>query len=116
MEKELLAIIKTLQHFKNIILNSRLIIHTDNNNLRYDTDSYNKRVQRWKLLLEEFDYSLHFIKGKNYIASDHIYRSLIVKNHKSTKFKYNLLKIKKYQEQHNHFKVKIMKNNYKKIE
>ncbi|KAF9761098.1 Retrovirus-related Pol polyprotein from transposon 17.6 [Nosema granulosis] len=95
MEKELLAIIKALQHFKNIIFNSQILIKTDNANITFLKDSTNSRVQRWRLLLEEFDYTLEHIKGTTNTAADHFSRCLIVRD----KDLYDLSIIKGLQEQ-----------------
>lgn len=49
-EKELLAVIEALKHFKSIVYLSRINIQTDHSNLLYNTDLENNRSQRWKLL------------------------------------------------------------------
>ncbi|KAG0441755.1 Retrovirus-related Pol polyprotein from transposon 17.6 [Dictyocoela muelleri] len=69
MEKEALGILKSMEFFKPFIIGSRIRILTDNKNLLYNVD-LSKRVQRWKLLLEEFNYELKRIEGKyNTIAN-----------------------------------------------
>lgn len=57
IEKETLAIIKALNHFKPIIFNSSIKLHTDNANLIFNGE-LTKRLQRWKLMLEEYDYTV----------------------------------------------------------
>lgn len=74
MEKELLAIIESLKYFKQIILGSQIIIKTDNLNLKADSPIDNGRVQRWKLILEEFNISLNYQKGVDNIAADYLSR------------------------------------------
>ncbi|KAG0436609.1 Transposon Tf2-11 polyprotein [Dictyocoela muelleri] len=54
-EKEALAIIKSLLHFRYLIYNSKIIIFTDNKNLLFQ-DALSQRINRLKLILEEFDY------------------------------------------------------------
>ncbi|KAG0429709.1 Transposon Tf2-8 polyprotein, partial [Dictyocoela muelleri] len=57
MEKEALGILKSLEFFRDYIIDSQITILTDNKNLLFDTNIA-KRVQRWKILLEEFNISL----------------------------------------------------------
>ncbi|KAG0442766.1 Transposon Tf2-9 polyprotein [Dictyocoela muelleri] len=59
MEKEALAVIKSLQHFKNIIYNSKITVMTDNKNLTYLTEFNNKRVKRLKLSMADSIYVLN---------------------------------------------------------
>ncbi|KAG0441317.1 Retrovirus-related Pol polyprotein from transposon 17.6 [Dictyocoela muelleri] len=73
MEKEALGIIKSLEFFRDYILSSKIVIYTDNRNLLFNTD-LSKRVQRWKILLEEFDYVIERIPGKNNEMADTISR------------------------------------------
>lgn len=61
-EKEALAIVKALEHFRQIIFNSKIIIKTDNNNICFDSDS-TKRIQRWKILMQEYSFELFHQKG-----------------------------------------------------
>lgn len=64
-EKELLAIIESLKFFKNMIYLSKIEIQTDHLNLIHNNlDVYSNRMQRWKLLLTEYDIVWSFIEGK----------------------------------------------------
>ncbi|KAG0441877.1 Transposon Tf2-6 polyprotein [Dictyocoela muelleri] len=68
IEKETLAVLKALHHFRPIIFDSKVIIHTDNMNLIPDK-KLTSRIQRWKMLLQEFDITVKQIEGnKNFIA------------------------------------------------
>ncbi|KAG0439039.1 Retrovirus-related Pol polyprotein from transposon 17.6 [Dictyocoela muelleri] len=60
MEKEIMSIIRSLEYFKYLIWNSKVIIKTDNKDLISKKD-LSTRAQRWKLRLEEFDYEFKFI-------------------------------------------------------
>ncbi|KAG0440449.1 Transposon Tf2-9 polyprotein [Dictyocoela muelleri] len=73
MEKEALGMIKAIQYFRSIIINNKVIIYTDNKNLIYEKDLSN-RVQRWKLLLEEYNYELKQIKGADNTMADFLSR------------------------------------------
>ncbi|KAG0437458.1 Retrovirus-related Pol polyprotein from transposon 17.6 [Dictyocoela muelleri] len=65
IEKEVLAIIKSLDHFKHLIFNTKVTIETDNKNLTFD-GNFTKRLQRWKLLMDEYDYQLRYIEENNF--------------------------------------------------
>ncbi|KAG0435946.1 Transposon Tf2-9 polyprotein [Dictyocoela muelleri] len=73
MEKEAFGILKSMEFFKPYVIGSKIVIYTDNRNLLFNTD-LSKRVQRWKLLLEEFNYELKRIKGKNNKIADMLSR------------------------------------------
>ncbi|KAG0436051.1 Retrovirus-related Pol polyprotein from transposon opus, partial [Dictyocoela muelleri] len=83
VEKELLAIIKTIDHFKSILFNSKLIINCDNKNLIFN-GPISKRINRWKILLEEYDYDLKHIIGEKNVLADYLSRNSICKLLKST--------------------------------
>jgi hypothetical protein len=64
MEKELLAILKSLKSFRKIILGSRINIYTDNKNLIHKTEKFDNKAERWWSLINEFDVKIHHIEGK----------------------------------------------------
>ena len=64
MQKELIAIIKALIHFKLIIFCSHTKIFTDNIKILATLHADTRRIARWKLLLSEFDHKLIHIPGK----------------------------------------------------
>ncbi|KAG0442790.1 Transposon Tf2-9 polyprotein [Dictyocoela muelleri] len=74
IEKEVLAILRSLQHFKQIIFNSKIHIFTDNANILFQ-GGISRRINRWKLIMEEFDYEKHHIKGKNNTHADFLSRA-----------------------------------------
>jgi RNase H-like domain found in reverse transcriptase len=61
-ERELLAIAKTLKEFHNILLGHKIRIFTDLQNLTYKNFT-TECVMQWRLLIEEFDLELMYIKG-----------------------------------------------------
>ena len=83
VEREALAIIKGLEHFKTIIYNSKINIFTDSANQLFIGDSEKQRNQRWKLLLEEYNYSLNYIKGVSNVGADFLSKNLIIAETKS---------------------------------
>ena len=72
-EKELLSIVETLKEFRNILLDHKVIVHTDHKNLTYKNFN-TERVMRWRLVLEEFVPGLHYIKGEEDIVADALSR------------------------------------------
>ncbi|KAF9756168.1 Transposon Tf2-6 polyprotein, partial [Nosema granulosis] len=77
-EKELLAIVKTLQHFRSMVLGSKITVKTDHNNLLFTTNCLNNRAQRWKILLDEFGIDLQHIKGKDNAGADFLSRCMFI--------------------------------------
>jgi len=74
-ELELLSIVETLKEFKGMLLGYEIQVMTDHinltsKNLGLDSD----RVLRWRLLLEEFDVRIDYIKGEDNTVADAISR------------------------------------------
>ena len=69
MEKELLFIIESLDYFRNILIVFKIIIHSDHKNLSFN-NFRSERVRRWRLLLEEYDYTFTYTSGKNNFIAD----------------------------------------------
>jgi hypothetical protein len=75
-EQELLAILESCKHFKNIIHGCEVTVHTDHKNLTYSpTQRANARVERTMILLnEEFGVTIEHIKGKDNTGGDGLSR------------------------------------------
>ena len=74
-ELELLSIVETLKEFKGMLLGYEIQVMTDHinltsKNLGLDSD----RVLRWRLLLNEFDVKIDYIKGEDNTVADAISR------------------------------------------
>lgn len=76
-EKELLAIIKALEHFHLYISGVPVIVKTDHRNLLIDRPQLTKsRAERFKQLLAGYDVRLQYIPGKDNILADYLSREI----------------------------------------
>jgi len=75
-EKEALAIVLTLQHLKHILLGSPILIKTDHSNLQFLSTAKLQRIQRWKLLIDEFDVTIEHIPGHTNSLADFLSRQV----------------------------------------
>jgi transposase InsO family protein len=73
MELELLSIIEILKEFRGILLGRQIIIYTDHKNLSFGTNK-NPKIQRWRMLIEEFTPEIRYIKGEKNIPADALSR------------------------------------------
>jgi hypothetical protein len=72
-ERELLSIVETLKEFRMILLGHQIIIYTDHKNLIHN-DLKSERVLRWRLLMEEYNPDIRYIKGEDNIVADTLSR------------------------------------------
>ena len=77
MEKELLSIVETAYQHRGILLGFKITFHSDHKNLSFDNFK-SQRVLRWRLLLEEFDYTFKYTPGKDNKVADMLSRFPIV--------------------------------------
>ncbi len=75
-EKELLGIIHALQTWRSYLHGAKFTILTDHHPLKYlDTQKTLSRKQaRWVEFMQEFNYSITYIKGKSNIVADALSR------------------------------------------
>lgn len=93
IEKETLAILKCVEHFKPIIFNNHITIFTDNANI-IAQKGLTKRINRWKLLLEEYNYELRHIRTQDNTAADGLTRIYhLLTGIEKTGIKLNLIEI-----------------------
>lgn len=74
VEKELYSIIKGLDFFRNLIQGFHIEINTDSLNCTYMNKQISSRFERWKLLLNEFDFELKNIEGRHNQIADALSR------------------------------------------
>lgn len=76
IEKELLAIVDSTKHFRPYLFGQKFVIETDHNPLVWlsKLKEPNSRLIRWKLKLEEFDFSIIYRKGKENHVADSLSR------------------------------------------
>lgn len=81
-EQELLAIISCLQKFKYFIFGTKFRILTDHKALTFLKSSklLNNRLRRWIISLEEFDFEVIYIRGKDNVLPDLLSRCITGKD------------------------------------
>ena len=75
-EKELLAVIHSLKAWRHYLLGVRLKIQIDHESLKYllIQPHLSRRQCRWMEFLQEFDFDIEFIKGKENMVADALSR------------------------------------------
>src|SRR5215469_3803690 len=76
IEKELLVIVFAFEKFRQYIVGSKVIVHTDHSAIKYlmKKKEAKPRLIRWVLLLQEFDIEIKDRKGKENGVADHLSR------------------------------------------
>lgn len=76
IEKELLAIVWATKYFRPYLFGRRFVIKTDHRPLVWlnNIKEPNAKIQRWKIKLNEFDFDINYIKGKENVVADGLSR------------------------------------------
>ena len=70
IQTEAYAIFTCCTQLGHLIRDRPFTIHTDHKNLTYMTKNSSSMVARWYIALQEFDYTLHFVKGSQNTIAD----------------------------------------------
>lgn len=73
-EKEMLSIVEALKEFRTMVYGYPIDVYTDHLNWTYDKLIQNSRVMRWRLLIQEYAPTLHYIKGGKNVVADALSR------------------------------------------
>lgn len=76
IEKELLAVIWAVKHFRPYLYGNKFIIYTDHRPLAwlYSLKEPNSKLTRWRLRLEEYDFEIRYKKGPQNTNADALSR------------------------------------------
>ncbi|GKA15732.1 reverse transcriptase domain-containing protein [Tanacetum coccineum] len=75
-EKEMLAVVLSLEKFRPYLVLSKTIVYTDHSAIKYlmAKQDAKSRLLRWILLLQEFNLEIRDKKGAENVAADHLSR------------------------------------------
>lgn len=76
IERECLALIWGIQKFSVYLYGAPFVVETDHQPLSYlkQAKQLNSRVLRWSLLLQEYQFTVKYIKGKENVGADYLSR------------------------------------------
>lgn len=76
VEKEGLALVWGITKFKPYLLGVPFTVQTDHRPLQYlnSTKHSNQRLLRWSLMLQEYDFTVQYIRGSDNVGADYLSR------------------------------------------
>ena len=74
-EREAYGIYEGIKKFDYLIRDTKFTLHTDHANLTFIRDSGSSKVIRWKLELQEHDFTLVHVPGKDNVIADYMSRN-----------------------------------------
>ena len=77
-EKEMLSVVEALKEFHTMVSGYPIDIYVDHKNWTHDKIVRNARVLRWRMSLEDYDITFHYIKGEKNVVADALSRLPIV--------------------------------------
>ena len=62
--------------FRQYLAGNKFVVKTDHNSLRYflTLKDLNERQQKWVIKIQEFDFDIEYVKGKNNVVADALSR------------------------------------------
>jgi len=69
-EKEMLGVVEALKEFRTMVLGYPIEVHTDHKNWVTDKQINKARVMRWRLFIERFAPTIHYVKGEDNVVAD----------------------------------------------
>jgi transposase InsO family protein len=79
IEQECFAIFWAITHLEHYLLGRRFRVYCDHRNLSFIRNSNTPKVIRWSLALQEFDFEVIHIAGKDNVVADALSRCLVLK-------------------------------------
>lgn len=79
IEKELLAIVWSIKYFRVYLFNRKFTIQTDHKPLvyLYNMTNPSSRLTKFRLLLEEYDFKVEYVRGKENVVADALSRIIV---------------------------------------
>ena len=78
IERECLAIVEGVRKFKNYLYGAKFILETDHQPLTflkgYSNNCKNGRLTRWSLFLQDYNFQISYIPGKENVTADYLSR------------------------------------------
>ena len=75
-DKEMFSIMHALANFRQYLVGNKFVVKTDHNSLRHflTQKDLNERQQKWVRKIQDYDFDIEYVKGKNNIVADALSR------------------------------------------
>jgi transposase InsO family protein len=74
-EKEMLSVVESLKEFHTMVHGYPIDVFVDHKNWTHDKIIRNARVMRWRMMLEDYDITLHYVQGEKNVVADTLSRN-----------------------------------------